>query len=102
VQATYEGDKLVELRRWERYADDAHAIERWNQLVAAHLKLAPESGEAAQAIRDKGLLEPGTRSMKAFRIDANTVVAVYLLQPAPPENAAVLEKLSLSAGAGVR
>ena len=95
VQARYEGDRLVELRRWERYADDAHAVERWNQLVAERAKLTPESAEAAQAIRDKGLLEPGTRSMKAFRVDASTVVGIYLLQPQEPERAAVLEKISL-------
>ena len=95
VAARYEGDRLVELRRWERYPDDAHAVERWNQLVAARAKITPESAEAAQAIRAKGLLEPGTRSLVAFRVDASTVVGVYLLQPQPPENAAVLEKISI-------
>src|SRR5262245_16661331 len=31
VIAIYEGDKLVELRRFERYGDDNRAVERWNE-----------------------------------------------------------------------
>ena len=31
--------------------------------------------------------------MKAFRVDANTVVGVYLLTPTPPEDASVLEAI---------
>jgi len=33
VTAIFDGDKLVELRRWERFGDDNRAIERWNELV---------------------------------------------------------------------
>ena len=94
VAAVYEKDQLVELRRWERYSDDAHAVERWNQLVADRAKLTPPSEEAAKALRDRGLLQVGTRTVKAFRIDARTIVGVYLLTPSPPENATVLEKIA--------
>ncbi len=90
VMATYKQDKLVELRRYERYTDDARATERWNQLVSERAKLAPDSDEARQALRTR-LLEPGTRTMKAFRIDDATVVGVYLLTPKPPEDASILE-----------
>jgi hypothetical protein len=94
VTATYEKDRLVELRRWERYADDQHAIERWNQLVGERSKLTPPSDEAANALRKRGLLQEGTRTVRAFRIDAQTIVGVYLLTPSPPENAAILEKIA--------
>lgn len=94
VTAIYDKDHLVELRRWERYSDDARAIERWNQLVGERSKLTPASEEAAQALREHGLLQPGTRTVRAFRVDDRTIVGVYLLTPSPPENAAVLEKIA--------
>jgi len=90
VNAKYEHDRLVELRRYERFTDDARATERWNYLVSERNKVTPESTEASQALRSK-LLEPGTRTVKAFRIDADTVVGVYLLTPRPPDEASVLE-----------
>jgi hypothetical protein len=90
VVARYESDKLIELRRYERYSDDNRAVERWNQLVTERAKLDTESPEATTALRAK-LLEPGTRMMKAFRVDAGTVVGIYLLTPTPPESASVLE-----------
>jgi hypothetical protein len=92
VQAKYEENKLVELKRYERFSDDARAVERWNQLVADRMKLSPESPEATAALRSRPL-EPGTRSMKAFQADATTVVGVYLLTPTPPEEASVLEAI---------
>jgi hypothetical protein len=82
--ASYKSGKLVELRRYERIADDARATERWNQLVGERAKTGSE------VAMDKEL-EPGTRTMKAFRIDANTVVGIYLLTPRPPEDANILE-----------
>jgi hypothetical protein len=90
VVATYEADRLVELKRYERFTEDARATERWNQLVAERQKLSPSSPEATQALRAK-LLEPGTRTVQAFRVDAETVVGVYLLTPRPPDDASVLE-----------
>jgi hypothetical protein len=93
VTARFDGDRLVELRRWERFADDARAVERWNELIAARAKTSTPSDEALQQIRDKGLLQPGTRTVKAFR-EGDTVIGVYLLTPTAPENASVLEKIS--------
>jgi hypothetical protein len=92
VTAKYDDNKLVELRRYERFTEDDRAIERWNQLIADRAKISAESPDAAAALRSKGL-EPGTRTMKAFRVDADTVVAVYLLTPTPPEEASVLEAI---------
>ena len=93
VTARYEGDTLTEVRRWERYTDDNVAIERWNNLIAERAKVTPDSEEALAALRARGPLEAGTRSVKAFRIDPTTIVAVYLLNPSPPEDASVLEAI---------
>jgi hypothetical protein len=90
VTATYDEDRLVELKRYERFTDDGRAIERWNQLIGERAKLTPESAEATAALR-KHALEPGTRTVKVFRVDADTIAAVYLLTPTPPEEASVLE-----------
>jgi len=86
VTATFDGDKLIELRRWERYADDALAVQRWNELVSARIKTSP-------AIDAPAKLEPGARSMRAFRGEGGTSVGVYLITPSPPENASILEKI---------
>jgi hypothetical protein len=94
VIALFDHDKLVELRRWERFTDDARAVERWNELVAARSKASTPSDDALKQLRDKGLLQPGTRSVKAFRADDGTVIGVYLLTPTAPENASVLERIS--------
>jgi hypothetical protein len=94
VTASFDGNRLVELRRFERYSDDARAMQRWNELVEARSKLTPPSDEALQALKDKGLLESGTRAVKAFRADAAVVIGVYLLTPSPPDQASVLEKIS--------
>lgn len=95
IAARYEDGKLVELKRYERFSDDARAIERWNQLLTERAKHTPPgsqamSDEAAAALQP---LEPGTRSMKAFQVDAHTVVGVYLLTPTPPEDASILEAI---------
>lgn len=94
VIAKYEGDKLVELRRFERYPDDNNAVQRWNELVGERMKLAPASDEALQQIKDRGQLEPGTRTVKAFKNTDGTVVGVYLLTPSAPDHANVLEKVT--------
>lgn len=86
VTALYDGDKLVELRRWERYADDARALERWNALVGERMKTGEPSDPPAK-------LPPGTKAVRAFRA-GSVAVAVYLLTPSPPENANILEKLT--------
>jgi hypothetical protein len=92
IAATYESGRLVELKRYERFSDDTRAVERWNQLVGARMKISPESAAATAALRSRPL-EPGTRSVKAFQVDPNTVVGVYLLTPTPPEDASILEAI---------
>lgn len=96
VVALYDGDKLVELRRFERYGDDNRAVERWNELVGARMKTSQPDDAALQQLKDKGGLEAGTRSVKAFRGEQGSVVGVYLLTPSPPDNASVLEKVSFA------
>jgi hypothetical protein len=93
VQAIFDGDKLVELRRWERYADDNKAIERWNELIAARAKTSTPADDALHALEAKNGIQGGTRSVKAFRDANGTLIAVYLLTRTPPEDANVLEKI---------
>ena len=96
VVAIFDGDRLIELRRFERYSDDNRAVERWNELVGARMKTSAPSEDALKKIKERGLLQPGTRSVKAFNAEQQgTVVGVYLLTPTPPENASVLERVSL-------
>jgi len=94
VVARYDGDKLIELRRFERYGEDDHAVARWNELVTARMKTSQPSDQALQQIKDRGQLEPGTRTVKAFSGADGTVIGVYLLTPSPPDNANVLEKIT--------
>ena len=90
--ARYDGDTLVELKRYERFTEDGRAVERWNQLVEAREKVTPGSPEADQVLRQK-LLEPGTRTVKAFRVDTGTLAGGYLQTPTPPEDASILEAI---------
>lgn len=92
VTVRYESEAVVEVKRYERFSDDNRAIERWNQLVGDRMKLHPNATDAAVELEAKGL-EPGTRSVKAWRLDDRTVVAAYLLTPTAPENASVLEAI---------
>lgn len=93
VTVRYDGDTLIELRRFERYADEGHATDRWNQLVTDRVKLSPDAPDAAAELQRAGALEPGTKAVKAWKLDGDTIVAVYLLSPTPPENANVLEAI---------
>jgi hypothetical protein len=101
VIAIYDGDKLVELRRYERFPDDARAVERWNELVGDRMKKGPASEDALAKLRGRGLLQPGTRSVKAFTGEPGTVVGVYLLTPYPPDNANVLEQVTYASEADI-
>ena len=94
VTAVFDGDRLVELRRWERFSDRDEATQRWNELLAARSRVSQPSDEALAHLRERGLLPPGTRSVKAFREDPGVVIGVYLLTPTPPEQANVLEQIS--------
>jgi hypothetical protein len=89
VQATYDdAGKLVELRRYERFTDEERATERWNQLVADRARTGQPADQTALGDRP---LEPGTRTVKLFRVGGDTVVGVYLLEPEPPRDANILE-----------
>ncbi len=92
VTAIYDGDQLVELRRWERYADDQRATQRWNQLVFDRAKSNASADDADQALRTHGL-QPGTRAVKVFHGDGGAIVGVYLLTPQEPDRANVLERI---------
>ena len=92
VSVRYENEKVVELKRYETFSDDARAVERWNQLVADRTKLHPDAADATGELQSR-TLEPGTRSVKAWRLDGQTVVAAYLLTPTAPDNASVLEAI---------
>ena len=92
VSARFDKDALIEIKRYERFSDDARAVERWNQLVGDRMKLHPDAPDARSELQARSL-EPGTRSMKAWRLDAQTVVGVYLLTPTSPENASILEAI---------
>lgn len=95
VTASFDNDHLVELRRWERFTDFNRATERWHQLVVDRAAQTPESEAALQTLRAQGLLQAGTKAVKAFQVAPNTIVGVYLLEPSPPENASILEKVVL-------
>lgn len=92
VSVRYENEKVVEVKRYETFSDDNRAIERWNQIVADRMKLHPNAPDAGSELQGP-TLEPGTRSVKAWRLDNQTIVAAYLLTPTAPENASVLEAI---------
>jgi hypothetical protein len=100
VVADFEHDRVVRLRRWERFTDDGRAVERWNELVEKRVAAGEAPSDAArQALRRRQELPVGTRSWTAFRSGDHTLVAVYLLTPSPPENASVMEELVAAPGA---
>jgi hypothetical protein len=95
VWVRFEGERLVQVRRWERHSDPDLALARWNDLVAARRRLAgADPGAERAAMTDvEALLPAGTKSWVAWRLDPDTVVGVYLLDPTPPEDAHVLEQI---------
>ena len=86
--AVYEGMHIVTRRLCAIKLMLGHTAEREEMRT----RFFRESRALAQ-IKSQGLLEPGTRSVYAFRQDRDTVVGVYLLTPSPPANANVLEKV---------
>jgi hypothetical protein len=95
VWVRFDGDRLAQIRRWERHTDPDLGLARWNELVAARRKLAGADAAAERAAMQdvQAQLPAGTRSWVAWRLDADTVAAVYLLDPTPPEDAHVLEQI---------
>jgi hypothetical protein len=92
VVVEYTGDHASRVARYERFDDDARAVDRWNQLVNARAKKAAPTAEARATVTAVHTLPPGTRSWQAF-VGDHTVTAVYLLTPRPPDNASVLEEI---------
>jgi hypothetical protein len=93
VVVDYDNARAVRVQRYERWDDDARAVERWNQLVTARMKTTPATEDARAEVTARHDLPPGTRSWQAFRTGQYTVVAIYLLTPRPPENASILEEI---------
>jgi hypothetical protein len=88
------GGRLRRVRRWERWSDDARALDRWNQLIAARARVSGGPSPAARrAMEQVHALPAGTRSWQAFRAGDGAIAAVYLLAPEPPENASILEEI---------
>ena len=82
------------LQRFERWDDDARAIDRWNQLVNARAKTVPAS-DRRRARGDHRAPRPATGHPLVAGVPTgdHTVVAIYLLTPRPPDNASVLEEI---------
>jgi hypothetical protein len=92
VIAHYQGGKLARLQRFERWADDARATERWNQLIEKRSATTPVSTDARARIFERQRIPERTKSWVAFQVNAD-LVGVYLLTPAAPEDPAILEEI---------
>jgi len=93
VTVDFDGDRVIRYQRWERWDDDQRATDRWSKLVTARAKKTPPSDAARVAVQARHDLPKGTRSWQAFQANEHTLVAVYLLEPRPPENASILEEI---------
>ena len=94
IAVEFRHDQLVRIQRFEHYDDDSLAVERWNDLVRRHGDLGDASQHAREEmVRLRGLPD-GTRSWFAFpRAGGSVLVGVYLLAPARPGEANVLEEV---------
>jgi hypothetical protein len=92
VIAHYEGGRLTRLQRFERWADEARATERWNQLIEKRSTTTPVSAEARARIFERQRIPEGTRSWVAFQVDAD-LVGLYLMTPATAQDPSVLEEI---------
>jgi hypothetical protein len=95
VRAYYdEGGRVVKVERWEKFDDADRGLERFNALVEKRSKSSgPPSVEAKAMIGAQEELPPGTRTWVAFKSGEFALVAIYHLDPRPPENANVLEEI---------
>ena len=92
VEATYEDDKVVRIRRWEKFGEEKHGLDRFNALVEQRAKDNPPTDDARRTLAAQQELPNGTKTWVAFKA-GTSLVAVYLLDPTPPENAQVLEEI---------
>lgn len=92
VIAHYQGGRLTRLQRFERWADEVRAAERWNQLIEKRSAKTPVSADARASIFERQRIPAGTRSWVAFQVDAD-LVGVYLLAPATAQDPSVMEEI---------
>lgn len=92
VEATYEDDRVVRIRRWEKFGEDRHGLDRFNALVEQRAQDSAPSEDAKKALGAQQPLPNGTKTWVAFQ-SGGSLIGVYLLDPTPPENAQVLEEI---------
>ncbi len=92
ILARYAADRLVRVQRFERWADEARAAERWNQLVEKRSTRSPVSQDARARIVSRQEIPEGTRTWAAFQ-SGEDLVGVYLLTPRTPEDPSIIEEI---------
>jgi hypothetical protein len=94
VEVNFDHDKMVELRRYERYSDSAVASQRWNELAQAHCanSAAVPGDQAKQTYRSKQPIPNGVQRWMAATV-GNYVVAVFLLTPGSADEPSLLEHI---------
>jgi len=96
VVVEYDREGRVQaLRRFERYASEGEATERWQTLVEARRRRhGHDSAEARTAISDAGKVPPGTASWLSWmREDGQVLESVYLVRPESAKDASVIEEI---------
>ena len=95
VLAYYDGaGRAVKVQRWEKFTEPERGLERFNQLVEKRTQAdGPPSVEAKAMIGAQEELPAGTRTWVAFKKGEFAAVAIYHLDPSPPEYANVLEEI---------
>ena len=92
VVAHYRDGRLVKLARFERWADEARAEGRWNQLIEKRAVGTPPSQAARDRIFARQRIPERTRSWVAFSTP-DALVGVYLLHPTTSDDPSILEEL---------
>ena len=92
VIARYDGGVLVRLQRFERWADQAAARQRWDALIARRAEAGPPSTGAREQREARHRVRAGTEAWVAFD-RGDELIGVYLLSPAGPDAPAVLEEI---------
>lgn len=92
VVVRYDGGRLVRVQRFERWADEGRATERWNQLVEKRAARTPPSPAARERIAARQPVPAGTRSWAAFQA-GDDLVGVYLMAPTGAQEPSILEEI---------
>jgi hypothetical protein len=101
VVARYRAGRLNKVQRFERWADEARAAERWNQLVEKRARRTPVSLDARSRIVERQQIPEGTRTWAAFQV-GDDLVGVYLLAPADADKPSILEEILPATGEAPR